>query len=176
VLGRVAGTEAFDVLDAAGFSASIPGVIHYDVLRDDARMRRILDDLYAGYGITRLGEGGMVSNVPARIAWESVVGGDLGGLRNVFVIALDCFAPSATTRPAWLLFQKLVARANVERDIKFADLYVPFPRTPSPLNLVPALPEALDAIRMGREALEPELPFIREMMRPIPILRDRELP
>ena len=170
VLGRVEGTEGFDVLDAAGFSASIPGVIHYDVLRDDTRMRGVLDALYADYGITRLGEGGMVSNVPARIAWESAVGGRVGPLRNVFVLALDCFAPNALTRPVWYPFQDLVRRANVDKDLKFADLYVPFNRTPSPLNLVPALPDAMDAIRAGREGIEPELPFLREMMRNIPVL------
>jgi len=75
VLGRDPGTEEFDVLDAAGFSSAIPGVIHYDVLREDQHMKRVLDTLYARYGITRLGEGGMVANVPARVAWETLVSG-----------------------------------------------------------------------------------------------------
>ena len=98
VAGRTSGTEHFDVLDAAGFSAAIPGLIHYDVLRADARMTKLLDDLYAEYGITRLGEGGMVSNVPARVAWESVVSGTWGR-RNVFVLGLDCFSPNKRFDP-----------------------------------------------------------------------------
>lgn len=170
VIGRTPGTETFDVLDAAGFSASIPGVIHYDVLRDDQRMRRLLDDLYSSYGITRLGEGGMVSNVPARIAWETAVSGHLGGRRNVFVVALDCFAPHRS-RLAWMPFQQLVRQANVTADLKYADLYVPHVQTLSPLNMVPTLPDAMQAIRWGREAMEPHLPFVAEMMRPLRGLR-----
>ncbi|MEZ4238109.1 MAG: patatin-like phospholipase family protein, partial [Myxococcota bacterium] len=42
-LGRDPGTEEFDILDAAGFSGAVPGVIHYDVIRDDPRMHRMLD-------------------------------------------------------------------------------------------------------------------------------------
>jgi predicted acylesterase/phospholipase RssA len=173
VLGRAAGTLDFDVLDAAGFSAAIPGVIHYDVLRNDPRMTVLLDALYASYGITRLGEGGMVSNVPARIGWESAVAGMIGGHRNAFVLALDCFAPSRT-RLAWYPFQQAVRNANVTADQRFADCYVPFPHTLSPLNLVPAVPDAMQAIRWGREAVRDSLPLIQEMMRPVQVLRERD--
>jgi predicted acylesterase/phospholipase RssA len=168
VLGRAPGTEDFDVLDAAGFSAAIPGVIHYDVLREDARMKRILDGLYSAGGITRLGEGGMVANVPARIAWESVVSGRLGR-RNVFVLALDCFAPNPR-KLAWVPIQQAVRSANVEADRAFADLYVTYAQTLSPVNLVPPIGDALTAIRWGRDAIRPHLPFLVEMMRPIPVL------
>jgi predicted acylesterase/phospholipase RssA len=169
VLGRDAGTEHFDVLDAAGFSAAIPGAIHYDVIRDDPRMRHILDTLYATQGITRLGEGGMVSNVPARIGWEAATSGSLNGKRNVFVVALDCFAPSPK-RIAWFPFQQAVKQANVLSDRQFADLYVAFPKTLSPLNLVPKLPDAMRAIRWGRETMDAHMPFVRAMMAPIPVL------
>ncbi len=168
VLGRAEGTQDFDVLDAAGFSAAIPGVIHYDVLRDDARMKRILDGLYATSGITRLGEGGMVSNVPARVAWEGIVSGSQGR-RNVFVLALDCFAPNPRSL-AWFPFQQAVRSANVELDRQFADLYLTFESTLSPVNLVPEVHDALTAHRWGREAVIPHLPYITAMMRTIPVL------
>lgn len=174
VLGRTPGTAGFDVLDAAGFSAAIPAVIHYDVLRDDPHMTSVLDALYADYGISRLGEGGMVSNVPARIAWETAVSGWLGPRRNVFVLALDCFAPSALTRPAWLVFQQLVRSSNVNADRQFSDAYLAFPKTLSPLNLVPPLTDAMDAIRWGREAMQPLMPFVTEMMRPIRVMTERD--
>jgi predicted acylesterase/phospholipase RssA len=168
VLGREEGTEDFDALDAAGFSAAIPGVIHYDILRDDKRMHRVLDRLYARRGITRLGEGGIMHNVPARVAWESVADGRFGR-RNVFVLALDCFAPNAR-RIAWLAVQQAVRSANVDADRKFADLYVPFGRTPSPMNLVPSTHDALTAVRWGREEVEPHRPLLKLMMQPLPIL------
>lgn len=170
VLGRTPGTEDFDVLDAAGFSAAIPGVIHYDVLRDDPRMIRILDALYAEHGITRLGEGGMVSNVPAKICWETVASGEFGR-RNVFVLALDCFAPHPR-RLAWYPLMQAVRSANVEEDLKFADLYLDFDRTLSPMNLVPSVDDAMMAVKWGSKRMEPHMPFVTEMMRPIPVLRD----
>lgn len=170
VLGREPGTEGFDVLDAAGFSAAIPGIIHYDVLRDDPRMKGILDTLYARHGITRLGEGGMVSNVPARIAWETVASGTYGR-RNVFVLALDCLAPNPR-RFTWYPLSQAVRTANVEADLRYTDLYIDFPRTLSPMNLVPPLKQTMQAIEWGEAAMEAEMPFVDEMMRPIPVLKD----
>lgn len=170
VLGRTEGTEEFDVLDAAGFSAAIPGIIHYDVLREDARMHRVLDTLYAAHGITRLGEGGLVSNVPARVCWETAVAGEVGGgRRNNFVLALDCFAP-ATRRVGWYPIQQVVRADNVNSDRAFADLYHPFARTLSPMNLVPAVRDTFTAMAWGRQEMEPHMPFIRAMMRPIKVL------
>ncbi len=171
VLGRAEGTESFDVLDAAGFSAAIPGVIHYDVIRDDPRMTALLDRLYASYGITRLGEGGLTSNVPAKVGWESAVSGELDGHRNAFVLALDCFAPSRS-RIAWLPFQQAVRQANVAYDMKYADLYLPLTKTLSPLNLVPQVEQCMQAIRWGRAAIKPHLDFLQVMMEPIDVLRD----
>lgn len=168
-LGRDPGTEAFDVLDAAGFSSSVPGVIHYDVLRDDPNVHRLLDQLYAERGITRLGEGGLVSNVPARVAWETVVSGRYGR-RNVFVLALDCFAPHPRRLP-WFPFQQAVRSANVDADRAFADVYLPYVRTLSPLNMVPSIRDALMAMRWGGEELAPHLPLIQAMCEPIPALR-----
>jgi hypothetical protein len=167
-LGMTPETDAFDVLDAAGFSSSVPGVIHYDVLREDPRMHRILDHLYAEHGITRLGEGGLTSNVPARLAWEWAQSGRFGR-RNAFVLALDCFAPM-TRRLAWYPMMQAVRTANVEADRPFADLYLPMTRTLSPMNLVPSLRDALLALRWGREEMEPHVALVRAMMEPIPPL------
>ena len=170
VLGRDPGTEDFNAIDAAGFSAAVPGVLHYDVLRDDPRMKAMLDQLYAEYGITRLGEGGLVSNVPARAAWQAVTEGRIGP-RQPFVIALDCFAPQ-TRKIAWYPIQQMVRAANVERDRKYADVYLPFPKTLSPLNLVPPTRDAVIAMKWGEEAMKPHMPFVCEMMRPVPVLPD----
>ena len=113
VLGRDEGTEDFNAIDAAGFSSAVPGVLHYDVLRDDNRMKALLDALYARYGITRLGEGGLVSNVPARSAWMSISQG-LFKNRQPFVVALDCFAPNPR-KLAWYPIQQMVRTANGAR-------------------------------------------------------------
>lgn len=168
-LGALPGTEDFDVLDACGFSSSIPGIIHYDVLRDDPRMKRVLDDVYARYGVARMGEGGIVQNVPARAAWEAVQAGRIGH-RNALVVALDCFAPDAS-RLAWYPLQQAVRSANVDADRRYAHVYVPLPRALSPMQLVPSVQDAFTAIRWGREQMEPYMAVVREAMRPLPVVR-----
>lgn len=167
VFGGDAATMDADILDAAGFSASIPGLIHYDVLRDDQRMKRLLDELYAQHGITRLAEGGIVNNVPARPAWEEVMRGRIGR-RNPYVIAMDCFAPRIHS----LLFfgiQQLV-RPNVLRNVPYANLYFSLQRTLNPLNLVPPLPEVNRAMKWTMEELGPLMPVVEktcERIRPV---------
>ena len=71
----------------------LPGVIHYDVLRDDPRMRDLLESV-ANHDLLRLFDGGLVDNVPVRTAWQHVQRTGLaGGSRNAFIFALDGFAP-----------------------------------------------------------------------------------
>lgn len=170
VLGQDPGTEDFDVLDGAGFSSAIPGLLHYDVLRDDQRMRRMLDRLHDRYGITRLSEGGLTSNLPARVAWEAVQAGKIGR-RNGLVVALDCFAANPR-RPVWYPLQTLLRLSNTEADRAFADAVVTFPKTLSPVNLVPTMEEALKAIRWGRAAMDPHLAFIERSLQTVPVLKE----
>jgi hypothetical protein len=172
VCGRDEGTEEFDVLDAAGFSAAVPGVIHYDVLRDDPRMRMLLDRLYARYGITRLGEGGLVANVGAKVAWESFVGGKLGPGRTPVTLAVDCFWPNPRT-PVWFPLQQAVRSGNVAANRPFADVYLPLSKTLSPMNLVPGIRDTLTAMQWGKDAMDPHLPFLAAMLRGPEILHDR---
>ncbi len=165
VFGGEEGTLDADILDAAGFSSSIPGLIHYDVVRDDKRMKSLLDDLYSRHGITRLVEGGLVNNVPVRPAYEAVWNGRVHR-RNAWYLALDCFAP----RPRSAIFfpvQTLV-RPNVQRNIAFANLYFALDRTLNPLNLVPGYDDVLQAQAWTTAELEPHLPTIVESCRTLP--------
>lgn len=157
VFGGDPATYDADILDAAGFSASIPGLIHYDVLRDDRRMKTLLDELYTRYGITRLSEGGIVNNVPVRPAYEEVMRGRIKR-RNAYFLALDCFSPRIRS----ILFypiQQLV-RPNVLRNIAFANQYVAMDRTLNPVNLVPALPETMRAMEWTMAEMAPMMPLI----------------
>jgi predicted acylesterase/phospholipase RssA len=162
-------TMDMDVLDAAGFSSAVTGVIHYDVIRDDPHMRRRLDRLYAEKGITRLTEGGLVNNVPARPAWEHAMAGNIGG-RNPFVLALDCFAPLKRSF-AWYPLQQLV-RPNVNANRPYAHHYLALRRRLSPVNLVPPVEQVVRAMDWASDELEPSMPFIAEMCRTIAPLPD----
>ena len=114
----------------------------------------------------------MVANVAARVAWETAIAGLIGGgRRNVFVLALDCFATGSSSL-AWFPLQQIVRTSNVEAHRPYADLYVDFPRTLSPMNLVPSLRDVFMAMRWGRDRLQSRMPFVLEMMRPIPVLSE----
>ena len=171
IFGRDPGTEDVDVVDAAGFSAAVPGLIHYDIVRDDQRMKHLLDALYAEYGITRLTEGGIVDNVPARIGWEAAMSGRLDGHRNVYVLALDCFPP----KPSSVIFYPLqqAVRGNVLRNLPYAHTYLPLGKTLSPLNLVPDIVDMDKAGLWAAGELEPHLPAMQEICRGFSDLPER---
>ena len=158
-----------DVLDAAGFSAAVTGLIHYDIYRDDERMKRLLDRLYAAYGITRLTEGGLVNNLPVRPAFAEAMSGRLGR-RNPFILAMDCFTPQ---RRSGIIYpvQQLV-RLNVTKNLPYANLYFPLRRRLSAVNLVPPVDQVIGAMRWTMEELQPEVPFLKAMCAPISVLRD----
>jgi predicted acylesterase/phospholipase RssA len=165
VFGQDPATLDADIVDAAGFSASIPGLIHYDVVRDDRRMKLLLDELYARYGITRLAEGGLVNNVPARPAWEEVVVNGRVGRRNAYVVALDCFAPRL--RSGLFLAIQQIVKPNVLRNLPYAHLHVALNKTLSPVNLVPTADDVVQAMQWTTDELTPLTPLIARSLAPV---------
>ena len=170
VFGADPATMEADVLDAAGFSSAVPGVIHYDIIRDDQRMKRLLDGLYSEYGITRLTEGGLVNNVPARPAYAEVMRGRIRR-RNPYVVALDCFSPRARSL-AWYPIQQVV-RPNVKANLAYAHHYFELERRLSPVNLVPSVDQVTTAMGWTSEELEPHVPLIVEACRRIRVLPEQ---
>jgi predicted acylesterase/phospholipase RssA len=152
-------TKNADVLDAAGFSAAVPGLIHYDVLRDDPRMKHLLDKLYAEHGITRLTEGGLVNNIPVKPAFSEVINGRITR-RNPFVLALDCFSPQMTS--PWYPIQQLVV-ANVRQNLRYADYYFTLSKRLNAINVVPRIEQASWAIEQTSKEIQSHMPFIRRM-------------
>ncbi len=164
VFGADPATHNADVLDAAGFSASIPGLIHYDVLRDDRRMKLLLDELYGRYGITRLVEGGILNNVPVRPAFAEVIGGRITR-RDAYFLALDCFSPKIR-QFMFLPIQQLV-RPNVTANIAYANQYHALDKTLSPLNLVPEVHDVTRAMDWTIGELEAHMPVIQRHCTPL---------
>lgn len=166
-LGADEGTEAFDAVDAAGFSSALPGIIHYDVLRDDPRMHAMLRTMFEHKHLFRLIDGGLVDNVPSKAAWRAVHKGEIG-TRNAFILALNGFATKLST-PLWIPLQR-IAELNVARSRPWAHLTYDFKRTLNALSVVPRVDELLDAITWGRAQVAPHLPFITRMLTPLPRL------
>jgi hypothetical protein len=64
-----------------------------------------------------------------------------------------------------------VRSSNVTANLPYADLYLPMEQVLSPLNLVPTVKSAMQAITWGKEAMKPHVPMLQEIMRPLPVLR-----
>lgn len=160
-------TRDFDVLDAVGFSSSVPGVIHYDILRDDPRMVGLVEQLIAREGVSRLVDGGLVDNLPAREAWRSIQDGAVGD-RDPFILSLDAFAPQLTTRHLLFLPLMRIAAENSRSGREQSHLVVTFKGVLSPLAVVPTPSEFLRAVENGRREMAPHIPLIRKMIGPIP--------
>lgn len=166
-LGLDDATRDFDALDAAGFSSAVPGVIHYDLLRDDARMHQLVQGVMEQHEIARFVDGGLADNLPCRAAWRAVHQGAVG-TRNVFVLALNGFAMKLR-HPLWLPIERL-AEINVSKNRRFAHLVHDFDKTLSPLELVPGVETFAKAMTWGRAALAPSMPLVTRMLAPLPRL------
>jgi predicted acylesterase/phospholipase RssA len=164
-LGADERSRDFDAIDAVGFSSALPGVVHYDVLRDDERMRELLDDLFRREDLFRLVDGGLVDNLPARAAWEAVQRGVVGR-RNAFVLALEGFGPRIS-QPLWYGLQQLAA-VNVAWNRPFAHLHRSFQRTLSPADIIPDPDDLRRTVNDGKAELHPDMPFLAHMVRPFP--------
>jgi predicted acylesterase/phospholipase RssA len=166
-LGADEETREFDAIDAVGFSSALPGVIHYDVVRDDERMHALLRALLDRHDVFRLVDGGLVDNLPARAAWAAVQRGAIG-TRNAFVLALEGFGPKLT-QPLWFGLEQLAAQ-NVAWNRPFIHHHRSFQRVLSPLEVVPDEAELQRAIQAGKAELNPDMPFVARMCRPFPAI------
>ena len=90
-LGADPETRRLAALDAAGFSAAIPGVLSYDLAPDDAEGARILEPVFARHSLSGLVDGALSTLIPARYAWEAIEAGRIG-TRHTAILALDAIA------------------------------------------------------------------------------------
>lgn len=160
-------TADLDPVDMVGFSCAVPGLIHYDVLRDDPK-EELLQRLLATREATWLVDGGLTDNVPAAAAWEAVQEGAIG-TRNALILALDGFSPRLSSA-LWLPLQR-IAVENVRRSLEFADAVVSYSRTLSPTDILPSIGGLIRAIDLGRAQLAHQMPLIRQLTSPLPPLQ-----
>ena len=167
-LGADEGTADFDAIDAVGFSSALPGVIHYDVLREDPRMHALLGDLFRRRDLFRLVDGGLVDNLPARPIWGLAQAGAIG-TRNTFVLGLEGFGPKLT-QPLWYGLEQIAAQ-TVARSRPFVNLLRSYQRVLSPLEVVPGQRALKKAVQAGRSELLPDMPLLARLCRPFPALQ-----
>lgn len=160
-------TREFDVLDAIGFSSAVPGIIHYDILRDDPRMIALTSDVMRREGVFRFVDGGFADNLPAGEALRAIQDGAIAE-RDPFILALDSFAPRLTTRHLLFLPLMRLAAENTRLGRDVAHLTLTFRNVLSPLTVVPTTDEFNRALENGRREMEPLVPLVRKMVGPIP--------
>ena len=159
------GTEDMRVIDAVGFSCAVPGILHYDIFDNHRATSEVLDRLMGERSLLRLTDGGIVSNVPARVAWHSVQAGRLDH-RNVMIYALDAFAPIANRNAMFIPVQRL-ARTNVLLNRPYADQLRTLKTVPSPINLAPSFKHLKRLIAKVHDELRVDAGYLRQSMAPI---------
>lgn len=168
VFGKEDGTRSFPVVEAVGFSCSVPGLLHYDVYHDDPETIQPLESIFDRHQLLRLCDGGVVNNVPSQVAWDSIQDG-MAGSRNVYVMASDVFAPISSGRNLiWLPIQQ-IARQNVVANKPYADFHKTFTHPPSPLQVIVNQYSRLKSIvQSARDELADDVPYIERGLTPLP--------
>jgi predicted acylesterase/phospholipase RssA len=171
VLGADELTKDFDVIDAAGFSAAVPGILHYDVARKDFRMRAMLGELLRREDVVALIDGGVANNVPARTAWRRVRDGRIG-TRNAYILAFDCFHPQVGVGHIAMHPLEAVIQLQVALNRRYWHRKISFTPTLSPISVLPS-PQKLDrAISWGRAQMKTELPYVKKALEPVRFMRE----
>ena len=166
-LGSEPNTQEFDVIDAVGFSAAVPAIIQYDITRDDPRMHALMRSTLKQYDVDVFADGGLVANVPARMAWEHVQSGHLNH-RNAFILGLDCFSPQFDRNMLFLPIQR-VAALNVSKHKAFTHMMFRYSRVMSATNLVPQQKTIAKTMKQGEMELSKHTDFLKKMMEKLTI-------
>jgi len=161
VIGRDAETQEFNAIDAAGFSAAIPGLLHYDMTRDDPRMEALLTQLMERNDVVALVDGGVANNVPSGPAWRQVQDGRIG-TRNAYYLAFDSFHPQGGLGHLWLQPITRVVALQVATNDRYAHRRIEFKPTLSPIRLLPSSEHLDQAVGWGRAQMAAELPLLQK--------------
>ena len=160
------GTHNMSVLDAIGFSCSVPGLLHFDLFKPDPHLAHLLESIFDRHQLFRFTDGGVVNNVPSRVAWTSIQKGKIGH-RNAFIYGVDPFAPIPNHNALFIPMQRVV-RPSVLANRPYSDFTRTVHSSPSPINLAPSYGQLKRIVQRSRKEFIEDAPFIRRMMTPLP--------
>lgn len=166
VFGRDNITRGIKVIDGVGFSCAIPGMVHYDIFRRDDETVERLKELMDKEGLAFLVDGGLVNNVPSRIAWEGVYRGVIG-TRNAFILAFDSFSPQINRNIFFLPAQGILTM-NSRKNLRYSHLTKTFVSAPNPFHIISLPRGMIKLFKRGITDLTPDLPFIHKMLSYVP--------
>jgi predicted acylesterase/phospholipase RssA len=167
VIGDSALTREFDCVDAAGFSGAVPGVIHYDVSRPDPHMHALLEQLLHEEDVVALVDGGVANNLPSNTAFRRVQEGVVG-TRNCFYLGFDSLHPQTSFGHIWLHPIERIVALQVALNERYTQRHLRFPKTLSPINVLPRDDQMERAVRWGREHMTRELPLVKKFFEKVP--------
>jgi predicted acylesterase/phospholipase RssA len=168
--GADATSAAMPALDAAGFSAAIPALLHYDTDGSEPQTDAILRDTFERHGLVALVDGALVSTLPARYAWEAIESGRIGS-RHAAIVALDAMVPGLGRNAPLAPIQRVIA-ATAQRDRPFWDVHVEFRRVPNMLELFPREATLRRAQSAGEDEFEETAHLLRALLAPLPRWKD----
>lgn len=167
VIGDSVLTREFDCIDAAGFSGAVPGVLHYDVSRPDPHMHGLLEQLLREEDVVALVDGGVANNLPANTAFRRVQEGVVG-TRNCFYLGFDSLHPQTSVgHLSFYAIERIVA-LQVALNERYMQRHLRFPKTLSPIHVLPNDRQMERAVRWGREHMTHELPFVKKFFEKVP--------
>ena len=166
VFGSDEGLQDIDIVDAVGFSCAVPGFIHYDVFRKDAETAPRLRQVFQDRGFFRITDGGVVANVPSRIAWDCVQRGEIKH-RNSFILSFDAFAPQLNLNAPFYPIQQLISSNNAAQ-LPYSDLHIAYKSPPSPVKLLQGHETLQKVITQTRNQMRDDRPYLAFMMRRVP--------
>jgi predicted acylesterase/phospholipase RssA len=169
-LGADPETRRLAALDAAGFSAAIPGLLSYDLEPGDTDGARILAAVFERHSLTGLVDGALSTLIPARYAWEAIEAGRIG-TRHVAVLALDAFARPRGANALMMPLLRAIA-ATADRDRAFWDLHVNFRRAPSVIDLFPTASRLAAAAANGAREFADTARVLPVLLAPVPPWKD----
>ncbi len=170
IFGADPETRRLAALDAAGFSAAIPGVLSYDLEPEDLEGAQVLERIFERHSLSGLVDGALSSLIPARYAWEAIEAGRIG-TRHTAILALDAIGKPRGSN-ALLLPLLRVASATADRDRAFWDLHVNFRRAPNFLDIFPSDARLAAAATNGEQEFEETARALAKLLAPVPPWKD----
>ncbi len=165
LMGSDADTAELPALDAAGFSAAIPGLLSYDPPVDDARSAAILDGLMTRHELAGIVDGALTSLIPARYAWEAIESGRIGS-HHCAILALDAVAKPRGANAVLAPLLRTIS-ATADRDRPFWDLHVNFRKAPPFLDLFPTLARLRRSAQNGEREFGATAELLRALLAPL---------
>jgi predicted acylesterase/phospholipase RssA len=169
-LGADPETRQLAALDAAGFSAAIPGLLSYDLEPGDAEGASVLAPIFQRHSLSGLVDGALTTLIPARYAWEAIEAGRIG-TRHTAILALDAIAKPRGAN-ALLLPLLRVASATADRDRAFWDLHVNYTRAPSFLDIFPSDARLAAAAESGEHEFAQTARVLRVLLARVPAWKE----